>query len=176
MEEEANPPVDLDHDAQHDSPEELAELVHHYRVCWEMWPLRLPRDGQLVQVGFELDLLGTPPGDRGSLLPGQERGLELFQALGRIAHWAAAKAPPSVEYEFRLFSSAIHYSERRRNRPDITLAIEIVHRADYGAALDADQVECVRGLIDSLTSLGVQQTSWKEPPSGTGRANETTQR
>jgi hypothetical protein len=105
-----------------------------------------------------------PPGDRGSLLPGQDRGFDLFEALGLIAHWAASEAPPSVEYEFRVFSDAIHYSERRRNRPDIMLAIEIVHRTNYTGDLDAAQVECVHNLIASLKTLGVQENSWKQPP------------
>ncbi len=143
--------------------EELQELVQRYRVCFELWPLRYARDGQLVQIGFEVDLFGTPPGDRGSLLPGQDRGFDLFEALGHIAHWAASEAPPSVEYEFRVFSDAIHYSERRRNRPDIMLAIEIVHRTNYTGDLDAAQVECVHGLIASLKSVGVQENSWKPP-------------
>lgn len=153
---------DPDHSAD-TNVEELAELVRHYRVCFELWPLRFRRDDQLVQIGFELDLLGTPPGDRGSLLPGEDRGFQLFEALGRIAHWAASDAPPSVEYEFRVFSEAIHYSERRRSRPDVMLAIEIVHRTNYTGDVDAAQVECVHRLIASLKTLGVQENSWRPP-------------
>lgn len=37
----------------------LRELTERYRVCWDVWPELLVRDGKQRQVGFELELSGT---------------------------------------------------------------------------------------------------------------------
>jgi hypothetical protein len=62
--------------------EGLQELVHRYRVCFELWPLRYPRDGQLVQIGFEVDLLGTPPGIAARCCPAKTAASTCSKRLG----------------------------------------------------------------------------------------------
>ncbi len=146
--------------------EELAADVQHFRVCWELWPLKYPNEaGDVVQVGYELDLCGTPPGDRGSLLPGEDRGFDLFQTLGRIARYAIGEVPPSVSYEIEVFDGAVHYAKRRNDRPDVTLKLEITHRDRYTAPLDRAESEFVKSITLALESLGVQQNSWHPPKS-----------
>jgi hypothetical protein len=142
---------------------ELSELVERFRVCWELWPLRYPRDGEMIQVGFELDLVGTVTGDRGTLLPGDDRGFEVFEALSRIARWAISEVPDSVDTDFEVFDGAVHYSNRRKNRPDTTLKIEIKHHVDYASPLQPSEVQCVRTVIERLQSLGVQENQWVPP-------------
>ncbi len=41
-------------------PAKLKELVRQHKVCWETWPeYHIDREGNKIQIGFELELLGV---------------------------------------------------------------------------------------------------------------------
>src|SRR6266568_8820002 len=77
----------------------LADLVKRYQVCWEVWPESLIVGGKQTQVGFELELSGTPELGPDHIGPGCPAGRNVYDALYAVADWILPKEERPSMYE-----------------------------------------------------------------------------
>lgn len=142
------------------SPSTLATLVQRFQVCWEVWPEDLmTREGR-KQVGFELELSGTPESKNGQVSPGTTACQNVYDALHAIANWIFPKEERPSVYEIQPFERALHYSSTRDHRPDVTLSVKIVHRHGFDLPVDACEVRCLGEMEQRLKQIGARQCQW----------------
>ena len=78
-----------------------------------------------------------------------------------------ASIVPKVErlsrYEIKTCDSSVRYDPVRGNRPDVTVTIKILRRAQCDAPVDQCEVFCLHEMEAKLLQLGAQYPRWKEP-------------
>lgn len=134
-----------------------SELIRRFQVCWDVWPEYLFIKHEKRQIGFELDLSGTPEGDVEHPAPGCEKCREVYQALVQIAEDVFERGNGDFTHQFEPYDQGIHYSPRRGNRPEIILRIRIVHRKAFEQLVDAAQLSYLKELQQGLEQLGIGQ-------------------
>lgn len=141
----------------------LRELVMQHKVCWDVWPeYHIKQDKKKVQIGFELELIGTHYQPEQSPLPGCPECVKVYNDLKRIAQWIMPKEKRDSRYEIRIFDSSIHYAPQRKFRKEIALTIKILHREGFDRPTDACEVECLKEMEKKLKELGAQKVNWRE--------------
>jgi hypothetical protein len=142
--------------------EELRMFVQSHRVCWEVLPERIPvKDEEPLKVGFDLMLYGTHEVGVHPT-PGCEKCAEIYRDLRKIANWIIPKEERPSRYEISIYESAIGYNRMRGNRPDVELAIKILHRSAYDQPVDECEVLCLNEMKAKLGKLSAQEKRWKE--------------
>ena len=140
----------------------LRELVRRHKVCWEVWPeYHIDREGKRIQIGFELNLLGTHGHSESIIDPGCPECMKIYEDLKRIARWIIPKKEFDTWYEIGVFDASIHYSSRRRFRPEVILTIKILHREGFDHPIDADQVQELNEMEEKLRKLGASKGTWE---------------
>jgi hypothetical protein len=141
----------------------LEELVHHYRVCWDVWPENEVVDGKVRQVGFELELSGTHPPEVKNPSPGCHYCHDVFNALFRIAECILPlNSGQPTRYNISPYEQIIRYSRGRGSRPDVSLTIHIVHRQGLGPVDECEQ-RCLKLMEERLATLGASKANWQQP-------------
>ena len=139
----------------------IKDLVQRYKVCFESYPVwHVPPGGGKVAIGYELDLIGTPDHVQHPPTPGSEDSTPVLQSLLEIA----ASILPADDREgctvIEPVEPAIHFSPRRKMRPDIVLIIEIVHGHPFDLPIDAGETRCLREMKEKLKELGARPDQW----------------
>ncbi len=134
---------------------QLRELVRRHQVCYEVWPENLVSNGQIVKVGFALELEGTHEHPDSEVLPGCRHCQEVFNDLRRIAEWIMPAEGRPTTYEVQPFDRAIRYSPKRKRHPEISLIIKIIHRQGFNQPVDECEQMCLREMRQKLVELGV---------------------
>ena len=148
---------------------DLKRLVQQHKVCWEVWPEEMiSREGHRMQIGFELDLLGTHDHPVDPPMPGCEQCAEVYLDLRRIAEWILPKDEPESDYEIGAFDVSVHFPPEREFREEITLPIRIIHRKGFDRPVDASEVRCLGEMERKLVALGASKGKW-HPPGGSSR-------
>ena len=141
----------------------LTDLVRRFQVCWEVWPECAMVGSEKRQIGFVLEICGTHEAGTERPLPGCEHCRDVFIGLREIAeHIVPQEARPSIS-EIGPYDRAIHYSPTRQNRPEVNLALTILHQAGIEDPLDACQVRCLSETKQRLKQLGAQEGRWAPP-------------
>ena len=139
----------------------IKELVERFRVCWEVWPeYRIVR-GEKRQIGYALELSGTHEPGVEHPTPGCEHCVCVYHALQAIAaHIIPQERRPS-RHDIGIFDGAIHYSRKRRDRPDISLIIQILHRTDFEQPVDECENKCLNEMKAHLRELDAFEGQWR---------------
>ena len=138
----------------------LKELAQRYRVRWEVWPAYTMLNGRRLQIGFELELSGTHEPGVEHATPGCEHCRRVFLGLIEIADWILPREKRPSRYDLEPYQRAIHYSQKRGNRPDVSLNIKILHREDGLRAVDACEERCLEEMQRRLRELGASEGRW----------------
>lgn len=138
----------------------LTDLVRRCQVCWEVWPEYLVADGKEQQVGFELELTGTPEVGTNHIGPGCPACRKVYAALHAIASWILPKEERPSMYEIGQYEQALRYSFVRAMRPDVTLTVKILHRRGFDQPVDQCEIRCLEEMKQRLTQLGACQRQW----------------
>ena len=142
--------------------DKLRMFVQDHRVCWEVLPERIPvADEEPLKVGFNLMLYGTHEVGVHPI-PGCEKCAEIYRDLRKIANWIIPKEERLPRQEISIYESAIGYNRMRGNRPDVELAIKILHRSAFDQPVDECEVLCLNEMKAKLGELGAQEKRWKE--------------
>ena len=144
---------------------DLKKMVQRHRVCWEVFPEYVYVDRKRVQTGFRLELIGTHEASVGHPEPGCVNCQDVFEALRAVAVWILPKEERPSTYEIGIFDHSIKYDRFRRNRPDITLAIRLMHRAGF-APVDPCEERCLKEMQQKLLELGARLQHWKDALNG----------
>ena len=143
--------------------DKIEELVGQHKVCWEVVPeYHMNQKGERVQIGFELDLIGTHYHPEQSPIPGCKECVNVYEDLKQIAQCIMPKEERDSVYEIRSFDVSIHQAPLRKFRKDITLAIKILHREGFDRPKDACEVECLKEMEKKLKDLGAHQGYWRD--------------
>jgi hypothetical protein len=140
------------------TPMTLSELVRRYQVCWEVWP-EYPVMGQRSQqVGFELELFGS---DKrvGEFDPSCPDYAEIHAALEAIARWILER-DERVSFQINHNGHRLCYSRARRNRPDVTLSINILRRTGFENPVDESERNCFKKVEAHLRQMGACEHQW----------------
>ena len=140
---------------------DLKKLVKRYRMCWEVFSECVYVDHKRMQTGFRLELIGTHEASVRNPEPGCVKCQDVFGALRAVAGWILPKEERLSMYEIAIFDNSIKYDTLRRNRPDITLAIRIMHRAGF-APVDPCEERCLKEMQQKLLELGAAPQHWKD--------------
>ena len=143
------------------SPDDLKRLILRHQVCWEVWPEEtLNREGHRMQIGFELDLLGTHDHPVDPPTPGCDLCAEVYRDLRRIAQWILPRERRESDYEIGAFDRAIRFPPEREFREEITVPIRIIHREGFDRPVDACEVHCLQEMEKRLRDLGASKDKW----------------
>ncbi len=146
--------------ATEQSPSVLGDLVNRYQVCWEVFPEYLMVNGKERQVGFELELTGTPEAGTDHVGPGCPACRRVYAALHAVADWILPKDERPSRYEVGPYEQALRYSAVRALRPDVTLSVKIVHRRGFDLPVDQCEVHCLEEMKQRLKQLGACERQW----------------
>ena len=138
----------------------LADFVKRYQVCSEVWPEYLMVDGKERQVGFELELTGTPEPGTDHVGPGCPACRRVYAALHAVADWILPKEERPSRYEVGPYEQALRYSAVRGSRPDVTLSLKILHRRGFDQPVDQCEVRCLEEMNQRLKQLGACERQW----------------
>ncbi len=141
----------------------LREIVRQHKVCWEVWPeYHIDREGKRIQIGFELDLMGTHYRPDHIPEPGCDECVKVYNVLKRIAQWIIPQEERDSCYEIGFFDASIHYASQRKFRKDVTLSIKILHREGFDRPTDAGEIRCLNEMEEKLEALGAHKKEWTE--------------
>jgi len=135
----------------------LRELVRRFDVCWKVWPEPAYAGGEKRQIGYELNLAATHESGVEHPEPGCEHCQHVFAALRDIAEWILPPATRDSQYDIGPYDQSIRYSPAHRNRPDITLIIQIVHRRGFEQPVEECQNRCLEEMEQRLRELGASR-------------------
>ena len=138
----------------------LADLVKRYQVCWEVWPECLMVSGNVRQIGFELELSATHEFETEHDGPGCPACQRIYGALHALADWILPREERPSMYEIGPYETALRYSAVRRNRPDVTLSVKIVHRRGFEQPVDDCELRCLKEMKGHLAELGACERQW----------------
>jgi hypothetical protein len=138
----------------------LADIVNRYQVCWEVWPEYLMVGGKETQVGFELELTGTPEPGTEHIGPGCPACRRVYAALHAIADWILPREERPSRYEIGPYEQALRYSIARALRPDVALSVKIVHRHGFDQPVDECEIRCLKEMKQRLKQLGACERQW----------------
>jgi hypothetical protein len=138
----------------------LVDFVNRYHVCWEVWPEYLMVGGKERQVGFELELTGTPEAGTDHVGPGCPACRRVYSALHAIADWILPKEERPSRYEIGPYEQGLRYSAVRGNRPDVTLSVKVLHRRGFDQPVDQCEVRCLAEMKQRLKQLGACERQW----------------
>lgn len=141
-------------------PAALRELVEHYQVCWESYPIWNHTAKGNVQTGFELDLFGTHDHPKTLPMPGCDECDTVYRALTVIAQAILPPDEGPSRSVIEPYDVSIGFSPRRHMREDVRLAIDIVHREHFDHPVDESEVSCLSEMKQKLKDLGVRAGSW----------------
>lgn len=140
----------------------LRDLVERHDVRWEVWPhqhVALP--GELLQVGFDLEIYGTHDNPEHDPWPGCHECAKVYAALRDIA---VAIMPPQTRqssYEMSDFDRSLHYADRADMRAEVRITVAILHKHVFGRVVDSCEVACLHDMESRLTLLGARKGSAK---------------
>jgi hypothetical protein len=145
-----------------DQIQELKNLITRHRVCWEVWPLfYLDKNGDKVQIGFDLEIIGTHSNEQQTLEPGSQESAEVLQDLKKVAESVIPQEKQYCRSEIQVFDNLIQFSPLRKFRDDFTVGVKITHRSGYDRPVDACEIECLKQIEEKLKELGAQKGHWK---------------
>ena len=149
----------------------LRDLVAKHKICWEVWPeCHQDRNGRKIQIGFELDLVGTHYQPSHLPNPGCDECVKVYNALWEIAVWILPQEKRLSRYEIQIFDHALRYTPSRKLRPEVTLALKILHAEEFDRPVDVCEQKCLNEMQQKLRQLGALQGRWQ--PSNNLSKNE----
>jgi len=143
-------------------PADLRALVERYRVRWEVCPEYAVVKGHKPQVGFAVELSGTHERGVEPLTPGCPHCQEIFTALRALAAYLLPREERPSVCELGPFDSAIHYSPRHGNRPDVCLTIRILDGECFERPVDECESRRLEEIKERLRELGASEGRWSK--------------
>ena len=146
-----------------ESEQELLETVRKRRICYDYEPYYRTDKGQLLQIGYQLNIYGTFPKDHGDATPDDPEFGNLLSDVRRLAEALSNTCDPLHMCEATIIdSNTVTYSHDRGMRPDVTVHIPIFDQQNYGHPVD----EKIRNTLEMagrlLEAAGVQKIRWQE--------------
>lgn len=139
-----------------DSQTELRALVARHEMAFHVAPVRRvnAKTGELVAVGFEIELLGVHDAPSRPPEPGCDECVGVYEDMRRIARSVVPNADRPSEVELRAFEPKLVYERRHHGRPAVVLTMELLHRRGYEEPVDACEERCKDEIVAALRAIG----------------------
>lgn len=148
--------------------ERLRDISRDHQVCYEVYPEWSTKDGQKIQIGFELELCGISSNDKClHPLPGCPYCWRAYDDIREIAEWVLPTEERPSRYEIQAFDRALHVApSRRQRRNEVIVRIIIMHRSDFNRPVDDCESRCLREMRERLSQLDIHEEIWREKGPG----------
>ena len=144
-----------------ESPQETAsrlrELAQAHCVRYEVWPELLMAHGQMVKVGYDLELCGVHDHGEEQVVAGCPHCQHTYAVLRQIAEWILPADKRPSWYDIEPFDHALHEAPLRKFRPEVVLSVKILHRHGFDAPIDECEQRCLKEMRGKLESIGVAE-------------------
>lgn len=144
-----------------ESQSDLAEWIREHKVCWESLPHYEKGSDGKIQVGFEVYIYAQHPSSI-KANPGCVKCVEVFKKLEHIARMVLPTEHRSARYEIQQFDASFHIRPEMKLKPEIQLAIFIIHREGYFDPVDDCERKCASEIQKHLKDLGIPRKVWSE--------------
>jgi hypothetical protein len=151
----------------------IRDLVQRFTVCWEAHPKQAvvavldPKQNErrfrrtIREIGFSLELYGTPEPWAKHVSPGCARCRRVQSALKEIAEWILPREQRKCTFQIETEPPSLHYSPVRKNRPDLCVTIQILHRNNWDQPIDDCEDSCLNEMERVLHELGACKGAWR---------------
>ena len=146
--------------------------MQRFAVCWEAHPEQAvvtvldPKEQtprvkrELRKIGFSLELCGTPEPGAENVSPGGNHCRRVQSALKEIADWVLPREDGRCVCEVQMEPQSLISSRVRADRPDVRVAIQILHRSNWDMPIDECEECCLRDMERALYQVGACEGAW----------------
>ncbi len=143
--------------------QELLDTVKKRRLCYDSEPYYRTKKGELIQIGYQLNIYGTFPEDHKNATPDDPEFSNVLRDVRRVAEALSNTCDPLHMCEATILdSNTVTYAHERKMRPDVTVHIPIFDQQNYGHPVD----DKIRNTLEMagriLEGAGVQKTRWQD--------------
>ena len=145
------------------SEAELAETVRRREICYDIEPYyNTTRQGQLIQIGFQINLYGTFPTGVVKPSPDDPEFHRILKDVRNVAEALSNTCDPLHMCESTIEdSTTISFARERDMRPDVTVHIPVFDQEHFGHPVDKHIEDTVHLAGVFLESAGVRRKSWE---------------
>ena len=146
-----------------ETDQELRDIVKKRKICYDSEPYYRTTKGQLIQIGFQLNIYGTFPEGHMNATPDDPEFSNVLSDVRRVAEALSNTCDPLHMCEATVIdSNTVTYAHERKMRPDVTVHVPIFDQQNYGHPVD-DKIQNTLKMAGSLLEgAGVQKERWPE--------------
>ncbi|HYQ48770.1 MAG TPA: hypothetical protein VEP69_06855 [Thermodesulfovibrionales bacterium] len=145
------------------SEEELAETVQRRKICYDIEPYYVTHKGDLVQIGYQINLYGTFPKSDKKPSPDDHEFRSILRDVRKIAEALSNTCDPLHMCDSTVEdSNEISYSHDRKMRPDVTVHVPVFDQQNFGHPVDRRIEETVGLAGRILEAAGVRRKRWED--------------
>ncbi|MHB8420450.1 MAG: hypothetical protein ACYDCL_20445 [Myxococcales bacterium] len=135
---------------------QLRTLARRHAVRYEVLRELQPIGGALTPVGFDLRLWGLHEHPQGTM-PGCPECVKVYAALKEIATWTLPEERRPSWYQIQPFDATLRVSPENRQRDEVLLEVQILHRHEFLSPIDSCEERCLAEMREKLAELGVPE-------------------
>ena len=141
----------------------LVDTIKKRKVCYDSEPYYRTSKGQLIQIGFQLNIYGTFPEGHMNATPDDPEFSNVLSDVRRVAEALSNTCDPLHMCEATIIdSNTVTYAHERKMRPDVTVHIPVFDQQNYGHPVDDKIRKTLEMAGRILEEAGVQKIRWQE--------------
>lgn len=144
---------------ENDELSALREAARRFHVAFVTRPKQAVADGQLVTVGYDVDLTATHDHPHGLVSPGCVECEPVLATLDALAKHALPKGKHEALYEITVRRGALVFGRTHGGVAEVSATISVTHRTGVGARPGPCEDECLAAIVEGLEKLGVRRQS-----------------
>ncbi len=146
-----------------ETEQELLDTVKKRKICYDFEPYYRTSKGQLIQIGFQLNIYGTFPEGHMNATPDDPEFSNVLRDVRRVAEALSNTCDPLHMCEATIIdSNTVTYAHERKMRPDVTVHVPIFDQQNYGHPVDDKIRNTLEMAGKILEGAGVQKERWQE--------------
>jgi hypothetical protein len=146
-----------------ENEQELLDIVKKRKICFDSEPYYKTQKGELIQIGYQLNIYGTFPEDHKNATPDDPEFRNVLSDVRRVAEALSNTCDPLHMCEATVIdSNTVTYANERKMRPDVTVHIPIFDQENYGHPVDDKIKNTLEMAGKILRGSGLQKTRWQE--------------
>jgi hypothetical protein len=143
--------------------QELYDTVINRKMCYDSEPYYRTKKGELLQIGFQLNLYGTFPEGHKNAAPNDPEFGRVLADVRKVAEALSNTCDPLHMCEATILdSSTVTYAHERKMRPDVTVHIPVFDQENYGHPVDEKTRKTLELAGKILEGAGVRKIRWQD--------------
>jgi hypothetical protein len=146
-----------------ETEQEVRDIVKKRNICYDFEPYYRASKGQLIQIGFQLNIYGTFPEGHMNATPDDPEFSNVLRDVRRVAEALSNTCDPLHMCEAMIIdSNTVTYAHERKMRPDVTVHVPVFDQQTYGHPVDDKIRNTLEMAGKILEGAGVQKERWQE--------------